>query len=102
MTAPEQQLLAMTKEMLALAETNEWDRLAELEQSRKPVFQAVFSAVTAANETLARDILAMDQKVMALAEAVKPVLQQQLAKLKISAAAKNAYQAVQELSPIEK
>ena len=98
----EEQLLLLTKEMLATAESKDWERLAELEKIRQPLFYDVFATVSASNASLAREVLSIDKKVMDMAETAKPILQEQLQGLMSSGKAKDAYQAVQQITPIEK
>ena len=94
--SPNEQLLALTREMLASAEEGDWERLAELEQSRKPLFYQVFDQVGSRNADLAQEVLSIDEKTMQLAESGKPALQQKLLKLRSSGIANNAYQVIQD------
>jgi hypothetical protein len=81
--------------MLALAEAGEWEKLAELEQSRQPLFNQVFSQVVPDNAALAREVLSIDEKIMERAKKGLPDLLQQLSKLRNSGIAQNAYHTVQ-------
>ena len=94
--SPNEQLLALTREMLASAEEGDWERLAELEQSRKPLFYQVFEQVGSRNADLAQEVLSIDEKTMQLAKSGKPALQQELLKLRSSGIANNAYQVIQD------
>ena len=94
--SPNEQLLALTREMLASAEEGDWERLAELEQSRKPLFYQVFDQVGSSNADLAQEVLSIDEKTMQLAKSGKPALQQELLKLRSSGIANNAYQVIQD------
>jgi hypothetical protein len=92
---PEQELLALTQEMLSSAQAGDWDRLVELEQTRLPVFHLVFDQGIVGREDLAREILAMDENTMALAKSALPVIKQALLKLRTSGKANTAYQTIQ-------
>ena len=93
--SPNEQLLSLTREMLASAEANEWERLATLEQTRLPIFHHIFAQGISSNVELAREILLLDEKIMQLAQAGMPVLQNELLMMRNSDKASNAYQAVQ-------
>lgn len=92
-----EQLLALTREMLVLAEAGDWETLAELEQSRLPLFKQVFARGISGNEKLAREVLSIDEKTKGLAEAGMPVLQREILMMRNSGEANNAYQAIQGL-----
>lgn len=94
-TSPQEQLLALTREMFASAQANEWEILARLEQTRLPLFKQVFGGGISGNERLAREVLATDEKTMSLVRAGLPIIQQALLSIRNSGKAKTAYQAVQ-------
>ena len=95
---PNEQLLALTREMLASAEGGDWEKLAELEQSRQPLFYQVFDQVGSSNAELAREVLSIDEKTMQLAEKGMPALQQELLMLRSSGIANTAYQTIQDFA----
>ena len=96
MKAPaDQELLTLTREMLASAQASDWDRLVELEQIRLPVFHQVFDQGIVGHEALAREILGMDEITTALAKSALPVIETALLKLRNSSKANNAYQSIQ-------
>lgn len=84
--------------MLALANKGEWEKLAELEQTREALFYSVFSEMGSHNAALGREILAIDKKIMTLAKAAMSNVQQDAQKLRNAGKAKNAYQAIQALA----
>jgi len=84
--------------MLASAELGDWEKLANLEQTRLPLFNQVFSHGVSGKEKLAMEILLVDQKTMGLAYAGMPVLQLELLSLRNSGKARNTYQAIQRFS----
>lgn len=90
-----EQLLAMSQGMLATAQEGDWEKLAEQEKSRLPLFQQVFAQVDRNNEALARQVLLLDEKIMQLAKAAMPALQQELQVMRNSGMASNAYQTIQ-------
>lgn len=94
--------MELTREMLASAQAQEWERLAELEKSRLPLFHQVFEHIVSDNEPLAREVLAIDKQIMALAQSVLPALQGELQSLKVAGKANTAYQAVQRLASAQK
>lgn len=93
--SPNDQLLAITREMLAAAQASDWDKLAELEKSRRPLFLQVFEVIAAGNQEVAREVLLMDENTRRLAEATMPILQQEILKKQNSGKANRAYQAIQ-------
>ena len=101
-SSPSDQLLAQTQEMLSCAEAGEWERLAELEQSRLPLFHQVFDQGISGKEGLARKVLSIDEKTMELAKSAMPALQQDLLKMRNSGKANTTYQTVQDFSPLNK
>lgn len=92
------QLLALTREMLASAEESDWEKLAELEQTRQPLFYQVFDQIESSNADLAREVLSVDEQTRQLAEKGMPVLQQELLLLRSSGIANTAYQTVQDFA----
>ena len=96
--SPNEKLLALTREMLVLAEASEWEKLAELEQSRQPLFYQVFDQIVPLNAELAREVLSIDEKTMQLAEKGMPALQQELLMLRSSGIANTAYQTIQDFA----
>lgn len=97
--SPNEQLLAVTREMLELATGGDWDQLTKLEQSRLPLLNQIFAQGIAGKVELAKEVLALDEKTKKLAEAQMPVLQQEILKFQQSGKAKNAYQAIQDSAP---
>lgn len=93
--ASNEHLLELSLEMLACAESSDWERLVDLEKARLPLFQQVFSQVVADNVALAKQVLSIDEKTMKLAAEGMPVLQSQLLAMRNSGKAKNAYQSIQ-------
>jgi hypothetical protein len=96
--SPNDQLLALSREMLASAEESDWEKLAELEQNRQPLFYQVFDQIESTNADLAREVLSIDEKTRQLAEKGMPVLQQELLMLRSSGIANTAYQTVQDFA----
>lgn len=94
-TPPGEQLLNLTREMLASAQASDWERLAELEQTRLPLFHQVFDQGIVGNEELAREVLVLDEKSMELARARLPVIQRELLMMRNSGKANSAYQSIQ-------
>lgn len=94
--SPNEQLLALTREMLEMAVAGEWDQLTKLEQSRLPLFKKIFAQGVSGNVELAREVLAMDEKTKSLAEAQMPILQQEILTMRNSGKANNAYQTIQD------
>lgn len=94
-TPPNAQLLSLTREMLASAQANDWERLAVLEQTRLPLFQQVFAAGVSGSVELAREVLSLDEQTLKLAQAGMPLLQNELLMMRNSDKASNAYQSVQ-------
>lgn len=92
------QLLALTREMLASAEESDWEKLAELEQTRQPLFYQVFDQIESSNADLAREVLSIDEQTRQLAEKGMPLLQQELLLLRSSGIANTAYQTVQDFA----
>lgn len=92
---PQQQLLAMSQGMLAAAQQGNWEQLAVMERNRLALFQQVFAQVDAANAALAQQVLSLDEKIMELAKAAMPALQQELQVMRSSSKASNAYQTIQ-------
>ena len=92
---PDQQLLALTQEMLASAQASDWEKLIELEQARQPLFHHIFDNNVAGNESLAREVLTLDETTMELARSCLPVIRQQLINLRDCDKANNAYQSIQ-------
>ena len=97
--SPNERLLLLTREMLAFAETSEWGQLAELEQTRLPLFQEVFADGIAGDVELAREILLLDEKTKSLAEAEMPALQGEILMMRKSGKANDAYQSIQGIIP---
>ena len=95
--SPHEQLLTLSREMLTLAESSEWERLAEMEQSRESLFYLVFSEMGSHNAALGREILAIDKEIMTLARAAMSNVQHDAQKLRDAGKANNAYQAIQAL-----
>ena len=92
----DQQLLALTQEMLVSAQASDWDKLIELEQARQPLFHLVFGNNNVAdNEALAREVLKLDETTMELARSCLPVIREQLLKLRDCDKANYAYQSIQ-------
>ena len=96
-TSPNEQLLILTQEMLASAEAGDWEKLAELEKNRLPLFHQVFDQGISGIEKLARQVFLMDEKTMSLAKAGRPALQEDILKMRDSGKANSAYQAIQNL-----
>ncbi|NOY73976.1 MAG: flagellar protein FliT [Gammaproteobacteria bacterium] len=93
--SPAEQLLTFTREMLLSAQAGDWEKLTELEKTRLPLLNQVFSQGVADNVKLAREVLSIDEKTKSLAEAEMPVIQNELLKIKNSGKASAAYQAIQ-------
>ncbi len=98
-SSPDEQLLTLTQEMLAFAEASDWESLSDLEKTRLPLIQKVFAKVDSSNKDFAEKILSIDEKTKSLAEAGKPVLQQEILMIKNSGKVNNAYQSIQALKP---
>lgn len=97
--SPDERLLTLTHEMLAFAEASDWEKLSELEKIRLPLIQQIFAQVDSSNKEFAQEILSIDEKTKSLAEAGKPVLQQEILAVQNSGKVNNAYQSVQALKP---
>jgi Flagellar protein FliT len=95
--SPEEQLLRLTREMFKYAGAADWEKLAETEQSRLPLFHQVFDGDISAKVELARQVLAIDEKTKKLAEIAQPLIQQDIIKLKNSGKVNAAYQNIQNL-----
>lgn len=95
--SPNQRLLTLTREMLALAQASEWEQLAELEQTRRPLFDEIFAGGIADNVELAQEILLLDEKTKKLGEAGMPALQDEILMMRKLGKANNAYQAIQNI-----
>ena len=93
-----EQLLKLSREMLTLAKRGEWDKLAEVEQTRESLFYSVFTEMDSNNAALGQEILAIDEKTMTLARAAMSNVQQDAQKLRDAGKANNAYQAIQALA----
>lgn len=93
---PCDQLLTLTRKMYEYATAGDWDQLTKLEQTRLPLFHQVFEQGVADNVELAREVLAIDEKTKALAQAQMPILQQEILKMQNSGKANNAYQTIQD------
>lgn len=91
----DERLLALTRQMLACAQASEWEKLAELEQSRLPIFNLVFAQGVSDNVELARQVLSIDEEAKRLAEAGIPAIRQEILSLRKSSKANTAYQSVQ-------
>ena len=92
----DQQLLALTQEMLVSAQASDWDKLIELEQARQPLFHLVFGNNNVAdNEALAREVLKLDGNTMELAKSGLPAIEQQLLILRNVGKANRAYLSIQ-------
>lgn len=93
--SPDEQLLSLSREMLSIAEASDWEKLAEMEKVRLPLFQQVFEHGVADKLDLAREVLSIDNITRSLAEAGMPVLQQEILDIQNSGKASSVYQAVQ-------
>jgi len=96
--SPPEQLLALTQQMLASAQTNDWDTLVELEKTRLPLLNQVFAEGIVDKVELAKKILSIDEQTKSLAKAEMPVIQDELQKLKNSGKASSAYQTIQDFA----
>ena len=94
----DEQLLTLTREMYDCAVAGDWDRLVNLEKSRLPLFRDVFVQGVSGKVELAKELLSIDEKTKALAEAGLPALRDQILMIKNSGKANNAYQSVQGLA----
>jgi ABC-type phosphonate transport system ATPase subunit len=92
---PTEQLLTLTQEMLTSAQASDWDKLVELEKTRLPLLNQVFSQGIADHVELARELLSIDEQTKSLAVAEMPVVQDELLKMKNSNKASTAYQTIQ-------
>jgi hypothetical protein len=100
--SPAEQLLSLTREMLHMAKAGEWEKLAELEKTRLPIFEQVFAQGIAGNVELAKEVLSIDEQTKSLAQAEMPVVQDELLKMKNSSKANAAYQTIQGYSSSNK
>lgn len=100
-TSPNERLLALTREMLTSAQASDWEQLAELEQTRLPLFHQIFAEGVSGNVELAREVLLIDEKTKSLAEAEMPVIQHEIDIMKNSGKAKNAYQTIQGFTSVD-
>lgn len=96
--SPHEQLLQLSREMLALANSGEWEKLTDVEQTRESLFYSVFSEMGTHNAALGREILAIDKEIMTLAKAAMADVQQDAHKLRNAGKANHAYQAIQALA----
>lgn len=96
--SPAELLLTLTRKMLASAEASDWDKLAELEKIRLPLFHHVFADGISSNVELAQKVLSLDEKTKNLAVAGLPILQQEILAMRDSGKAHAAYQVVQDIS----
>ncbi|GEM_PF-3840031 len=92
-------LLQLTRRMLELAEAQAWDELVATEQQRQPVMDRVFSRGVQGREALAREILDLDARTMALAKDRVHYLHGQFQVEGRASKAQQAYQAVQDMEP---
>lgn len=94
--SPNEQLLALTREMFERASTGDWDKLTSLEKTRLPLLKKVFAEGISGKVELAKEVLELDEKTKKLAEAQMPILQEEILKMKKSGKASNAYQTIQD------
>lgn len=100
-TSPDQQLLAISREMNESAQAGDWDHVGELEQIRLPLFQQIFAQGISGKEDLARQVLSLDEETKGLAVAEMPALREEILMMKKSGKANNAYHAVQDLAQVK-
>lgn len=90
------QLLSQTQQLLALAQAGDWDAVAQLESERRPLLRSTFDPASTQTQSdpyqrALRQILDMDQTVMALAAQRRDDLRDQLQSVGQGRSAVRAY-----------
>ena len=90
---PWQQMLALTEQMVSVAQSQEWVQLVELQQERDQLMQQL-PAASADNATLLETILGLNQQLESLSEQQRQQLTKQVRRGQQTRQGIHAYQQV--------